>query len=171
MTGREHTSHCRYCGAPLGPGAAGSRRCPGCGRIDYRNPLPVAVALLPVRDAGRTGLLVVRRAIEPQRGRLALPGGFIDHDEDWRAAVVRELAEETRVTAAADQVRLADVRSAPDGYLLVFGLLPARDLTALPPPLPTEETDGWDVHREPGELAFPLHTEVADAWFAGRYDR
>lgn len=169
MTRPDENSHCTYCGSPLGPGSGSSRRCPACGRTTYRNPLPVAVALLPVRDGDRTGLVVVRRAIAPQRGLLALPGGFIDHGEDWRRAVVRELAEETRITAAPDEVRLADVLSAPDGHLLVFGLLPARDRGELAPSGPTDETEGWEVRHEPGELAFPLHTAAANSWFAGRY--
>lgn len=43
----------------------------------YSNPKPVAVALVPVdTDQGRR-LLGVRRAIEPNKGRVALPGGFL----------------------------------------------------------------------------------------------
>lgn len=168
MTLPEANSHCTYCGSPLRPGSGSSRPCPGCGRTNYRNPLPVAVALLPVRDAGGTGLLVVRRAVPPHQGLLALPGGFIDHGEDWRRAVVRELAEETRIMAAPDEVRLTDVLSGPD-HLLVFGLLPARDRDGLPPSAPTDETEGWELRHGPGELAFPLHTQVANAWFEGRH--
>ncbi|MCM2579258.1 NUDIX domain-containing protein [Streptomyces meridianus] len=167
MTPPEANSHCTYCGSPLGPGPASARPCSGCGRTNHRNPLPVAVALLPVRDGDRTGLLVVRRAVPPQLGLLALPGGFIDHGEDWRCAVVRELAEETGIAAAPGAVRLADVLSGPD-HLLVFGLLPVCDREELPPSVPTDETDGWGIRHGPGELAFPLHTRVANAWFAGR---
>lgn len=39
--------------------------------------------------------LVVTRGGEPFQGRLALPGGFVEVDEDLEAAVVRELSEET----------------------------------------------------------------------------
>ncbi|MEV0092701.1 NUDIX domain-containing protein [Streptomyces sp. NPDC050738] len=137
--------------------------------MNYRNPLPVAVALQPVRDNDRRGLVVITRAIEPRSGGLALPGGYIDHLEDWRHAVVRELHEETGIEAAREDVRLADAMSAPDGYLLLFGLLPERAPQDLPPSVPTDETAGWHALYTPQDLAFPLHTAALRTWFAGGY--
>lgn len=128
------------------------------------------MALLPVSAAdGRTGLLVITRAVAPHRGGIALPGGFVDHAEDWRAAVVRELREETGIEAPASDVRLADAMSSPAGHLLVFGLLPPRPADSLPPSVPTDETEGHHVVYAAEELAFPLHTEAVRAWFAGTY--
>ncbi|WP_371933634.1 NUDIX domain-containing protein [Streptomyces castrisilvae] len=165
-------SHCGGCGAPYTGLASPDhwpRTCAACGDTAYRNPLPVAVALLPVTDGNTTGLVVITRTIEPALGGLALPGGFIDHTEDWKHAVVRELREETGIEARPDDVRLADALSSPDGHLLLFGLLPERPAAALPPSAPTDETTGHTLLRAPAPLAFPLHTEAADAWFAGRY--
>lgn len=162
-------SHCGHCGAPYGSPAGWLRTCSACGETAYRNPLPVAVALLPAHDERGTGLVVITRTIEPARGGTALPGGFIDHAEDWRHAVVRELAEETGIEAPQHEVRLADALSSPAGHLLLFGLLPARPAAALPPPRPTDETDGWHLLRGPEELAFPLHTIAARNWFTGAY--
>lgn len=162
-------SYCGNCGAPWGAGAGWPRTCASCGLTAYRNPLPVAVALLPVRDRDRTGLVVVTRAIQPALGGTALPGGFVDHAEDWRRAVVRELAEETGIRAEAGDVRLADALSSPGGHLLLFGLLPERPLSDLPPSRPTDETDGWHLLDAPATLAFPLHTVAAGRWFAGDY--
>ncbi len=79
------------------------------------------------------------------------------------------ISEETGIEAAARDVRLADALSDTDGHLLVFGLLPARPLASLPPSTPTDETSGYDILYSPRPLAFPLHTEAADAWFAGRH--
>ncbi|MBB0245570.1 NUDIX domain-containing protein [Streptomyces alkaliphilus] len=161
-------SHCPHCGGRFPENAGWPRTCPHCGRVRYRNPLPVAVALQPVLlPTDGTALLAVRRAIEPRRGLLALPGGFIDHGEDWRVAVVRELFEETRVRAEAERVRLFDALGADGDHLLLFGLLPALAAADLPPDLPTEETTGRELLTGPRELAFPLHTRVARAWFAG----
>lgn len=163
-------SHCSTCGAPYGT-ATWPRTCTACRATAYRNPLPVAVALLPVEDADGTGLVVITRTIEPALGGVALPGGFIDFGEDWREAVVRELREETGITAEASEVALADALSSPAGHLLLFGLLPPRRAADLPPPTPTDETTGWHLLHTPGPLAFPLHTRAAAAWFAGTYPR
>lgn len=154
-------SHCSFCGKRFDPDQAWPRTCSGCGNTGYLNPLPVAVLLLPVDD----GLLVVRRGIEPHRGALALPGGFIELGESWQQAAARELYEETAVVVDADGVRLFDVLSAPDGTLLVFGLGPRTDAAALPPVVPTAETMEWSMIDGPREMAFPLHTRVVSAFF------
>ena len=164
-------SHCSSCGAPYGEGVSGwPRTCASCGAVAYRNPLPVAVALQPVYDTKGTALVVITRTIAPARGGIALPGGFIDHREDWRHAVVRELKEETGIDAAGRDVRLADAMSSPDGHLLLFGLLPERPAadTAAARPRRTRPRAGTCSAR-PTELAFPLHTLAARAFFEGRY--
>ncbi|MFF6961459.1 MULTISPECIES: NUDIX domain-containing protein [unclassified Streptomyces] len=164
-------SHCSSCGAPFGADPGWPRTCGNCGAVSYRNPLPVAVVLLPVRHTDGTGLVVIRRTIEPRLGRLALPGGFIDFGESWEQAVVRELSEETGIRASAADVTLADALTDEDGgYLLLFGLLPERDAAELPPSVPTDETDGHQILPRPAELGFPLHTLAARRWFDGAYD-
>ncbi|MFK3731929.1 NUDIX domain-containing protein [Streptomyces sp. NPDC088090] len=168
MTTPAPHSHCSACGAPYPPGTTWPRTCPACATTAYRNPLPVAVALLPVTSPTGTGLLAVTRAIHPGHGGTALPGGFIDHGEDWRTAVARELREETGIVAPAEDVRLADVLSSAD-HLLVFGLLPPVEAATLPAFTPTPETSARLVLPEPRELVFPLHTEAAEKWFAGAY--
>ncbi|MBC8076948.1 MAG: NUDIX hydrolase, partial [Chloroflexales bacterium] len=66
----QKNAHCSYCGAPFAAAAPWPRRCAACGNTSYLNPLPVAVVLVPVGG----GVLLVRRAIPPQQGTLALPG-------------------------------------------------------------------------------------------------
>ncbi|WP_329129293.1 NUDIX domain-containing protein [Streptomyces sp. NBC_01476] len=163
-------SHCSACGTPFAADAGWPRTCAACGTVRYRNPLPVAVALLPVRAAGSTALVVIRRTIEPRRGRLALPGGFIDFGESWEHAVVRELAEETGIVAPAADVTLADaLTDEAGGYLLLFGLLPVLDAAELPPSAATDETEGHQLLHAPEELGFDLHTLAVRRWFAGDY--
>ncbi|WP_329458854.1 NUDIX domain-containing protein [Streptomyces sp. NBC_01497] len=165
----EPGSHCASCGTSYPTGVGWPRECSACGTTAYRNPLPVAVALLPVTDEQGSALITIRRTIEPQSGGMALPGGFIDADETWQHAVVRELAEETGIEAAEEDVRLADALSSTDGHLLLFGLLPARRADLLPPSRPTAETSGTHLLHEPRDLAFPLHTTAVRNWFAGHY--
>ncbi|MEV6490732.1 NUDIX domain-containing protein [Actinoplanes sp. NPDC051633] len=155
-------AHCTFCGARFTPGQPWPRHCAACGETSYRNPAPVAVAVQPVGD----GLLVVQRGIAPALGRQALPGGFIEVGESWQEALVRELAEETGLSASPADVRLFDTLSAPDGTLLVFGILPARP--GLPGSFANNETLALEVMTGPAELGFPLHTQVAARWFSNR---
>ena len=159
---QDRFAHCTFCGARFTPSQAWPRHCTACGEISYRNPLPVAVVVQPVGD----GLLVVRRGIPPARDRLALPGGFIEVGETWQEAAVRELREETGVVQTASDVRLVAALSALDGMLLVFGEVPP--LPSLPPFVPNDETLALEVMTGPDTLGFPLHTEVANGWFASR---
>ena len=155
----ERQGFCGFCGARFEVGQAWPRVCGACGNITYRNPLPVAVMVAPVDAGGRIGVLAVRRAIAPQAGALALPGGFIELGESWQAAAARELREETGVDLPASAVRLLTVHSAPD-VLIVFGQVEPLPQASLPPLLPTAEASEIVILTAPVELAFPLHTLV-----------
>jgi len=162
--------HCSYCGTRYADGLNWPRTCAECGETTWSNPLPVAVVLLPVtHNDGRLGLVVVRRDIEPFRGEIALPGGFIETGESWQEAAVRELREETDLIAKPDEISLFAVHSSFNGYtLLVFGVLPPRPVESLPPSAPTEESMEWLVLTEPTRLCFPTHTlAMADFFRAG----
>jgi ADP-ribose pyrophosphatase YjhB (NUDIX family) len=147
---------CGFCGARFTT-VTWPRTCASCGNISFRNPLPVALLLVPVDD----GLLLIRRAIPPV-GKLAVPGGYIDHGEDWRTAAARECREETGLVVDPATVSLYTVESSPE-HLLVFGRVPRIAATALPPFVVTNETSERLVVREPppaDEIAFPLHSRV-----------
>lgn len=160
-------SHCSYCGTAYPQEAGWPRACPGCDQVVWRNPLPVALAIQPVATGDGIGVVVVRRDIEPARGELALPGGFIEYGEDWRQGLVRELSEETGLTAAAETVALFDVLSVPSGAtILIFGVLPVRPAAELPVSAPTEEATEWLVLTEPVDLAFETHSRVLAAFLA-----
>ncbi|MER7889776.1 NUDIX domain-containing protein [Micromonospora sp. NPDC094482] len=168
MTGAPY-SHCSFCGSAYPAAAGWPRVCPVCGQTVWRNPLPVSVAVLPVRTAAGLGVVVVRRDIEPARGQLALPGGFIEYGEEWNEALVRELREETGLLAAAEDATLFAVHGAPaGGTMMVFGVLPEQRAEQLPPSAPTEEATEWLVLTEPTELAFSTHTRVLADFLAAQ---
>ncbi|MBZ0115821.1 MAG: NUDIX domain-containing protein [Sandaracinaceae bacterium] len=161
-------SHCGFCGARFTT-EAWPRTCGACGNVTYRNPIPVAVALVPVHATGaQVGLLVVRRDIEPKRGQLALPGGFIDFGESWQSAVARELFEETGVRIDPRGVREHMVRSTDNGRLVVFGLTVEIAEHDLAPFVRNDEVSERSIVRAPIELAFPTHTEAMRAFFERR---
>jgi ADP-ribose pyrophosphatase YjhB (NUDIX family) len=157
-------SYCSYCGHPFVADQPWPRRCAHCNNVTYVNPLPVAVVLLPVDD----GLLVVRRAIQPRQGQLALPGGFIELGETWQAAAARELYEEAEIKLDPQTIREFRVHSAPDGTVLIFGRAAAITAAALPPFAPTPEVSERVILTAPAELAFSLHTQVVTEFFLSK---
>ena len=164
MQARDKNAHCGYCGAPFTV-SAWPRTCQGCGNTSYRNPVPVAVLLLPVDD----GVLVIRRALSGVgHGKLALPGGFVDIGETWQEAATRELFEEAGVRVSPGDVSDARARSGTGGIVLLFGIGPRLRRADLPVFAPNEEVSERTVVTAPTELAFPLHTEALRAYFDHR---
>jgi ADP-ribose pyrophosphatase YjhB (NUDIX family) len=154
-------SYCSYCGHAFPDHAPWPRLCTHCGNMSFLNPLPVAVVLVPVDE----GLIVIRRGIEPRKGMLALPGGYINLGESWQQAAAREVYEETGISLLSDSIREFGVRSAEDGTLLIFGLASASASSELPPFAPTDETTERAILTEPQELAFALHLEMVRRFF------
>ena len=157
----EKNSHCSYCGKRFSESALWPRTCNVCGNTAYLNPLPVAVVLLPLDN----GVIVIRRNIEPQKGTLTLPGGYIDVGETWQEAASRELLEETGIAVDRDEIILYDVQNGLDNTLVVFGLAAKQPLHALKP-FASEETQEVVLIDRPIELGFSMHTQVMRRYFA-----
>jgi 8-oxo-dGTP diphosphatase len=78
------------------------------GEVVYTSDYPIInvtvdIVVLTMCD-GELCALAVKRGSPPYQGRWALPGGFVEVDEDLETAARRELAEETGV--GGDSVRL-----------------------------------------------------------------
>lgn len=71
-----------------------AKHCKDCGFVYYAN-CSSSVAVFIENEQGE--LLVCRRAKEPYKGTLDLPGGFVDMDETPEQAVVREVNEELSI--------------------------------------------------------------------------
>jgi ADP-ribose pyrophosphatase YjhB (NUDIX family) len=159
---------CNFCGTKFSEPLAYPRTCASCGAQIWANPIPVAVALVPVGD----GLLVIRRAIPPGVGKLALVGGFVEDHESWQAGCARELSEEANVVIDPASLRVLWVASTEPrpNRVLIFAVSDA--LVDLPPFASNSETQERGVIFGPGGLdahvAFPLHAEAARRYFATR---
>lgn len=92
MTPFESFQHCPRCGSDSLHKSEGKRiDCRDCQHQYFINSPSGSVALIR-DDQGR--VLLIRRAKEPAKGKLALPGGIIDAGETAEGALVREIKEE-----------------------------------------------------------------------------
>lgn len=98
-----------------------SKHCADCGFTYYFNPSSATVAL--IRNE-RGDLLVCRRAKDPAKGTLDLPGGFVDMFETGEEGVIREVREETGL----DVVRAQYLFSLPNLYLYSGFLVHTLDM-------------------------------------------
>ena len=118
-----------------------SKRCAACGFVYYINPSAATVGVI-VNE--RQELLVVRRAKEPARGTLDLPGGFSDMEETSEEGVRREVMEETGL-------RVTDVRflfSVPNLYRYSDLDIPTLDMFYLCRTQSTQNAQGMDDAAE-----------------------
>ena len=94
--------------------------CPKCGFVQYKNPYP-GVAVLIVRD-GKI-LLGKRASGSFQSGKWCLPGGFIEFDEDFIVAAIREVKEETNLDIEVEAIlSVSSNFLSPDLHTLVVVL-------------------------------------------------
>lgn len=129
----------------------------------FKNPIPVVICLLPIEGNQLVG---VRRGIEPRKGFVSLPGGYINCNEIWQQACCRELLEETGVSCHPNEIRLFSVESAIDSNcILLFGLAPKIVKEQLDLKFKNDETQEITLIEKDQELAFHLHTLVAQRYF------
>jgi ADP-ribose pyrophosphatase YjhB (NUDIX family) len=86
--------YCPFCKTQLAQKEIGGNRrpaCPNCHFVQFRNPLPGVVVLI---DKDGHVLLGKRRGGFGE-GKWGLPQGYIEFDEDFLSAAIREVKEET----------------------------------------------------------------------------
>ncbi len=103
---------CPRCGSPMRTQRVADkprRICPSCRYVYFTDPkVGVGVAVV---ENGR--LLLVKRAMNPERGKWSLPAGFVDQGEDPKETAAREALEETGLIVQIEGV--LDVFHNPPG--------------------------------------------------------
>lgn len=130
---------CPICGSTDYPEASDQRYCPKCGHRDFNNPI-TAVAALILDSADN--LLLIRRAKDPAKGKLAMPGGFVDVNETLEAALHREIAEEIGLSLHS----INYLTSYPNHYIYGGFSRPVCDVFFM------ASTDSFDVVLERQEV-------------------
>ncbi len=64
--------------------------------------------------ANNQKVLLIKRKNPPFQGKWALPGGFVEQDEDLPESAMRELEEETGVRAVINDLSFVGVYGAPN---------------------------------------------------------
>lgn len=136
--------------------------CESCGFVHWNNPLPVAVILIPHRDGG---FVFVKRKKNPQAGKFALPGGFVDPYETALAAAIREAKEETGLDIVIDRLLFT---SAPKGVNEILFFYLAK--TVFEQPVAGDDAELCVVaslNSLPGEIAFSTHRQAINDYMHG----
>ncbi len=131
--------------------------CPNCGWVHYSNPVP-SVAAFVYNTANE--VLLVKRGVAPDKGRWALPSGFIEQDELPEEAVLRELKEETNIKGSID--RLIGVYTEPTskyGTVLIVGYAITVKYGKLIPGSDTKEVKFFPISRLP-VIPFTSHRAI-----------
>ncbi len=130
------------------------------GRYIYDWPRPMVSVDIAVftfsQDAAR--LLLIKRGNEPFKGRWALPGGFVDMDEELEDSAARELAEETGLEGVSLQQlhTFGNVGRDPRGrqITIVFTGIATEGQDKIKAGDDAAEAKWFDIEKLPEDLAF-----------------
>ncbi len=167
MAGADY-QYCPMCATPLVERALYGRTrrtCPACGFVRFHDPKVAVIALITSGDR----VLLIQRGVNPEKGKWALPGGYMDAGEMPEPALRRELREEIRLEV--EVLRFLDVFAiaATDGAVLGIVLAYATSPAGGGWPQPAAEDDVADarwfsVADLPADLAFDSTRSLLAAW-------
>ena len=141
--------------------------CPACGFIYFRDPKVAVIAFVTCAE----GLLLIRRGINPAKGKWALPGGYVDAHELPVPALHRELQEEVGLAIAVhdllDIFPMQGPSQSNQGFVMVFGAQPVDAAQRLVVGDDAVEA-AWFARTEiPDDLAFASTRVMIERWRVG----
>lgn len=145
----------------------GRASCRACGLVAYANSAPTANALV---EDGAGRVLLARRAIDPDKGKWDIVGGFLDEHEHPLDGLRREVREETGLEVEPDEFVCATVDwygDGPDAAATLNLTWTARIVAGEPAPADDVAELRWFPPEElppADELAFGNVAEVLGAW-------
>lgn len=106
-------------------------------------------------------LLLIQRKKEPFQDSWALPGGFVDENEDLETAALRELSEETgiQISAAAQLKAFGKPHRDPRGHMISVAFFAFADENASPIAADDAADAKWFSLNDLPKLAFD-HDEI-----------
>lgn len=138
----------------------------------YSNPTPVVSAIVPVKKGRKTSVLMVRRNIEPQKGKLCFPGGYAETGRTWQQELVREINEESGLELNSDLVQKPqDVQSTSNlRTISIFAQTQTVKYQDVDWSFKNSETQElvWFTPEMMTEVAFPTHKENLEKFFRNR---
>jgi 8-oxo-dGTP diphosphatase len=169
VDGEEQANFCLVCGAALTDLADGDRTrrfCSSCGFIRYRNPAP-AVAVLVIDE--ERFLLCRRHGSAFAGGKWCLPCGYVEYDEDYLTAAIREVHEETGLAVEITAIlSIASNFLAPNVHTVVTVLL-ARTVAGEPLAGDDIELVRWfSAAEELPDMAFEADRHIIARYFVTR---
>lgn len=125
---------------------------------------PTVVCVIVENIDGR--VLAVRRANEPGKGLLGLPGGYHMRGESWQEAGAREVLEETGITLAhSHDLCVQSLATDEYGNNLIIARYPYLvNQTGAPQDGEAQEVL-WLRDEHDGEWAFPRHESAVSDFF------
>lgn len=118
-------AYCPRCATPMRAARVMDkprRVCPSCRYVYFTDPkVGVGVAVV---EGGK--LLLVRRAMNPERGKWSLPAGYLDQGEDPAVTAAREALEETGLVVEIETILDVFFNPPGGGGASIFVLYRAR---------------------------------------------
>lgn len=162
--------YCPLCGTPLEEHIAFQQLrsvCPACGFVHFRDPKVAVIGMVTWEQR----VLLIRRGVDPQKGKWALPGGYMDAGEMPEGALARELKEEVALDVEIGELLGIFPMAGPgvlnSGIVIAYrSIVISQELPELHCDDDVCEAQWFSIDELPHELAFESTQTLIARWRA-----